>query len=71
MLKQSREELVKAQQLALTGRLSFTHYDKMNIVVLTESFFSLEPKHPVEETTKCLGLARGQTQTYGAGFVPM
>lgn len=71
MLKPSKEELVKAQQLALIGRLSSTRYDNMDIELLTVCYFSLEPQRSVEETTKCLGLARGRTQTYGPGFVPM
>lgn len=61
MLKPSKEELVKAQQLALTGSLSSFRYDNMDIELLTVCFSSLEPQRSVEETTKCLGQADTNT----------
>lgn len=55
---------MKAQQLALTGRLSSIQYDNMDIELLTACYSSLEPQRLVENTAKRLGLAKGQTQTY-------
>ncbi len=71
MLKPSKDELVKAQQLTNTGRLSSIRFDNMDIEILTVCYSRLEPQRSVEETTKCLGLAKGQTQTYEVRIVPL